>query len=351
MNMTSEDKVGSAPKSGRETFTLMAIACLLISNSHLEGLYPRSWMAADGLLGNSIFFLLAGLGVTMSQSRRPYGLIRFYSRRILRIYPSLIFVVLVGWALGLTPRVNDASEVIQELTWPTGYGFVMLVMLLYPAGWAMARASERVGAWIATGCLLAWLGTVTLAARGIPPGETVLLGHLPKYMWHAFYALVFISGGYFGLCKSKVKIAVMPWLITVGVAGILYVVLKFAYYKTGGFESVSVAVVAGGLQGLVLLMATGLLNLIPTMNATLGAIGLERPLAWLGRSSLQVYLSHMWFARPLSHWDMAWPVKVSVFFLLALTTSVLIRWLIDYVVKYLTGKSHDKKRQQLNTIS
>ena len=158
MNMTSQDKVGSAPKSGRETFTLMAIACLLISNSHLEGLYPRSWMAADGLLGNSIFFLLAGLGVTMSQSRRPYGLIRFYSRRILRIYPSLIFVVLVGWALGLTPRVNDASEVIQELTWPTGYGFVMLVMLLYPAGWAMARASERVGAWIATGCLLAWLG-------------------------------------------------------------------------------------------------------------------------------------------------------------------------------------------------
>jgi fucose 4-O-acetylase-like acetyltransferase len=237
------------------------------------------------------------------------------------------------------------------LVWPTSYGFIMLVMLLYPTGWAMARTSERVGGWIAIGCLLAWLGTITLAARGIPPGETVLLGNLPKYMWRSFYALVFISGGYFGLCRSNNKTSVTPWLITVGLAGILYVVLKFAYYKTGGFESVSVAVVAGGLQGLVLLMVIGLLNLIPTMNATLGAIGLERPLAWLGRSSLQVYLSHMWFARPLAHWDMAWPVKVGVFFLLALATAVLIRWLIDYVVKYLTEKSRDKRMRQADKIS
>lgn len=349
--MLGGEKTKAVAKQGRETFTLMALACLLISNSHLEGFYPRSWMAADGLLGNSIFFLLAGFGVTISQSRRPYGLMRFYSRRILRIYPSLIFVVLVGWTFGLTPRVNGASEVIQELVWPTGYGFIMLVMLLYPAGWAMARASERVGAWIATGCLLAWLGTVTLAARGIPPGETVLLGHLPKYMWHAFYALVFISGGYFGLCKSKSKIAIMPWLFIVAAAGILYIALKFSYYKTGGFEWLSAALVTGGLQGLVLLMVTGLLNLLPTMNAILQAIGLERPLAWLGRSSLQVYLSHMWFGRRLAHWDMAWPVKVGVFFLLALTTAVLIRWLIDYVVKYLTEKSRDKKMRQADKIS
>lgn len=349
--MPGGEKTKTVAKSGRETFTLMAIACLLISNSHLEGFYPRSWMAADGLLGNSIFFLLAGFGVTISQSRRPYGLLRFYSRRILRIYPSLIFVMLVGWALALTPPVNSTLEVIQHLIWPTSYGFIMLVMLLYPAGWAMARASERAGGWIAMGCLFAWLGTIALAARGIPPGETILMGNLPKYMWHAFYALVFISGGYFGLCRSNTKNTVTPWLITVGLVGILYVALKFAYYKTGGFESVSVAVVAGGLQGLVLLMVIGLLNLIPTINATLGAIGLERPLAWLGRSSLQVYLSHMWFGRRLAHWDMAWPVKVCVFFLLALATAVLIRWLIDYVVKYLTEKSRDKRMRQVDKIS
>ena len=88
--------------------------------------------------------------------------------------------MLVGWALGLTPRVNDASEVIQELTWPTGYGFVMLVMLLYPAGWAMARASERVGAWIATGCLLAWLGHGHACSSRYTTGRDSALGTLAK---------------------------------------------------------------------------------------------------------------------------------------------------------------------------
>ena len=226
----------------------------------------------------------------------------------------------------------------------------MLVMLHYPAGWAMARASEHVGGWIAVCCLLTWLGGIALAARSIPPGETVLLGNLPKYMWHAFYTLVFVTGGYFGLGKEISKTAILPWGVGVGLAGIFYVLLKFGYYRAGGFEWVSVAVVAGCLQGLVLFMVVGLLRLLPTMNAVLAMLKLERPLAWLGKSSLQVYLCHLWFARPLAHWEAAWPIKIGVFFVLAISTAVLIRWLIDYVVGYIVRLTHSRRTPQPDAL-
>ena len=38
----------------------MAIAAVLIANSHLERFYPHPWVAGDGLLGNALFFFTAG---------------------------------------------------------------------------------------------------------------------------------------------------------------------------------------------------------------------------------------------------------------------------------------------------
>jgi peptidoglycan/LPS O-acetylase OafA/YrhL len=88
---------------GRDTVILQCLAALLIANSHLEGLYPRSWMAADGLIGNSLFFFLSGFGLMKSGQKSNRSFLNYYLRRIARIYPALWLVMF------LFPLVMEGS--------------------------------------------------------------------------------------------------------------------------------------------------------------------------------------------------------------------------------------------------
>lgn len=93
MGLASTD--ATSEQGNRDTTALQCAASLLIANSHLEAFYPRPWMAADGLPGNSLFFLLSGYGLMRSAKRQDRSFGEYYSRRILRIYPALLLVVLV----------------------------------------------------------------------------------------------------------------------------------------------------------------------------------------------------------------------------------------------------------------
>ena len=58
-----------------DTTALRVLAIVLIANSHLEDLYPFRPLAADGLIGNSLFFMLSGLGITLALGGGRTGLL------------------------------------------------------------------------------------------------------------------------------------------------------------------------------------------------------------------------------------------------------------------------------------
>src|SRR5215831_9694789 len=73
-----------------DTTLVRVLAMVLIANSHLEALYPRPWLAGDGLLGNSLFYVLSGFGLAASAATRGLpGFVPWYTKRLVRIYPSL----------------------------------------------------------------------------------------------------------------------------------------------------------------------------------------------------------------------------------------------------------------------
>ena len=72
-----------------DTTALRVLAIVLIANSHLEDLYPFRQLAADGLIGNSLFFMLSGLGIALSPRTGNSGFFEWYRRRLSRIYPGL----------------------------------------------------------------------------------------------------------------------------------------------------------------------------------------------------------------------------------------------------------------------
>src|SRR6266436_2591637 len=98
------------PSPHKNTLLLQAAAAVLIANSHLEGLYPKSWMAADGFIGNSMFFLLSGYGISLSLKSKPQSFPSYYWRRILRIYPTVWIVQVIFYFLLQSRWKNSSPE-------------------------------------------------------------------------------------------------------------------------------------------------------------------------------------------------------------------------------------------------
>src|SRR5690242_5605616 len=112
-----------------DTTLLMAVAALLVANSHLELFYPRAWLAGDGLIGNSLFFFLAGYGLARSESTRSRGFVSWMCRRTIRILPSLLIVMGV-FAVLIDREWRSWHGVlawVSECLWPTRFTFVQMV--------------------------------------------------------------------------------------------------------------------------------------------------------------------------------------------------------------------------------
>ncbi len=115
-----------------DTTFLKFASVILIVNSHMESLYPRPWMAGDGLLGMAWFFAIAGFGLVLSERGRPRPLIPWYYRRIIRIYPAFWVTVFVAEILGLGQwRHWTAANYVTKLIWPTDLNFIEAIMPAY----------------------------------------------------------------------------------------------------------------------------------------------------------------------------------------------------------------------------
>ncbi len=124
-----------------DTLFLRAIAILLITNSHLDALYavgPLSQLSAGGALGNSLFFMLSGLGLGLGGLKKGTQPFREWMRRRLsRIYPSVwIVVILLAIGFEFSWKIWDMKDYFHELFYPTLYWFisalVVFYLLLYP---------------------------------------------------------------------------------------------------------------------------------------------------------------------------------------------------------------------------
>ena len=72
---------------------LRILAILLIVNSHLAAMYPFPQLAFGGFLGNSIFYLISGVGLSLSYQRNPVSALTWSQKRILKVgIPLLLFI-------------------------------------------------------------------------------------------------------------------------------------------------------------------------------------------------------------------------------------------------------------------
>ncbi|MBY6052625.1 acyltransferase [Cytobacillus firmus] len=104
---------------------LKAMAAILITNAHYRGVYPTDLIANGGLLGDVLFFSVSGFLLVNIR----YKFIRWYWKKLIRIYPTVWIITIVYILLGF--YTFDNWTIGEYLLFPTYYHFIASIILLY----------------------------------------------------------------------------------------------------------------------------------------------------------------------------------------------------------------------------
>jgi peptidoglycan/LPS O-acetylase OafA/YrhL len=293
-----------------DTTVLRVLAIVLIANSHLEDFYPFRQLAADGLLGNSLFFMLSGLGIALSARTGTERFVDWYRRRLFRIYPALWLTMLAGPVLlqGAWRRWT-LVDFLSAFIWPTHYAFLMLIVLFYPAFYLLrALKSARVE----------WSVIVALSAAYI--GVAVVRYDLHVLSWIYYFQMMLVGGLLAGQVTAMASHSRRHLAVLI-VAMVIYVGVKLAM-TTGRIPTH-----IGVLHLLTYPIVISLLGLCTSalVQRLTRLPRLGRVLAFVAGLTLEIYLVHDFVYKDRRVSGLSLPVNLAAFWALTL----LLAWAVS----------------------
>lgn len=121
-------------------YWLKTAAAILITNSHYGDVWPNAAMTVGGHLGNCLYFLLSGFCLYHIRESFP----KWYTKRIIRIYPALWLCVGVNLVVGFF-RIDSFSGLYHCFFYPTWYHFIASIMVLYIVFYALRFLQKKTG--------------------------------------------------------------------------------------------------------------------------------------------------------------------------------------------------------------
>ena len=322
MNAT---RSGDLDQAGRDldTTLLKAIAALLVANSHLEHFYPAAWMAGDGLLGNSLFFLLAGYGLVRSERLRSRPFLRWMWRRIARLYPTLFIVVPVASVLvGGGWRHWGIVDYLRTLVWPTEFTFVQLVVPFYLLFFILMKGRGRAALALAMLLLIVpYLAAYVPDAMRTAPHETLHLGSRPILVHASAYFQVMLLGGWLAW-RDAGRPRRLAWdAAALAVVSVAYAATKLAMFR--GFYASGYAVLHA-LTFAWCLLAFQVLSAPAVMAAARARVTIWRATSFLGALTLEIYVIHSYIAEYPWVYRLGFPTNLVVFWSLTLPLAWIV---------------------------
>lgn len=170
------------------------VAILLVTNSHLDGLYPLPQLATGGALGNALFFAASGYGLALSYKAAPAFFPAWYWQRLMRLYPSVIIVMGIfelGISHSWSPAHWNLSNYFEVFVWPTTAWFISAMLIFYAGLYPAIRLDNRaVYLWSLAalgGCYAyAYVTQVDLMRYSIE-GDT-------RFKWIFYFGLMLMGG-------------------------------------------------------------------------------------------------------------------------------------------------------------
>lgn len=316
----------SRPSDGNDgrldTRLALALATLLITNSHLEAFYPIPQLAGDGLLGNGLFFAVAGLGVARSarRTRRPF--LEYYWRRIKRIYPTVIVVVTAWVIIGSKWSEWRPLDYFAAYVYPTPWPFIAYVMVYYAVFYPFLRYPAR-AVWIGlfAGAIAAF---VWFWIQYPQPPPRLRLGELhPGIYWAFDFGTVVLGCALAFAPPGRARLPLLLCVLSMLFA--LYVAAKYLFV-TGRVSSwhFTVFILSISIVWVLLRIAQ-----TPSVLAFVAARPwLRWVVEWLSRHTLEIYTLQFFFVyrEELSH-GFPFPLNIAMF------------WIVLLPVAWITGRA------------
>jgi peptidoglycan/LPS O-acetylase OafA/YrhL len=297
----------------------MALAALLVANSHLESFYPHPWLAGDGLLGNSIFFFLAGFGLTSSDQTASRTTVGWWWRRIVRLYPAVILATVGLGLLGEGEwRTVKLRDYITTVIWPTRFTFVQMVMPLYAILFVLVRL-KRFSAYpiaIAMAALIytaAYMADVSLTLH-----QPMHLSDRPLLIHATSYLAAMLLGACIAWRRPLSAVASTLSAIMTVVVFNAYVAAKYFMVTGRGVQYYP------ALHLMTLILCVGLFDLLTA----------EPVLAWLRKNNsvwratkfvaaltLEIYVVHVYVVDDAAVAAIPFPLNLGIFWALTLPTA------------------------------
>lgn len=121
---------------------LRLLAIALITNSHFDGVYPANF-SFGGVPGVCLFFLITGFLLTGKGIQQSP--LRWYGRKVRRIYPAVILACIFMIALG-DIRIETPADALKSFIFPTQWWYVECILILYAAFYVIRRyAADHIG--------------------------------------------------------------------------------------------------------------------------------------------------------------------------------------------------------------
>ena len=290
---------------------LRGMAVLIVLASHLSntGLLPRPGLSGTGKSGVYLFFVLSAFLLTRALLQRPLAEFAnpwrwadYALRRVLRIWPLYLFVLLLSWFLtrqgvaGWHYQMDDAALLGhlllregQSVLWSIPVEFVFYLWLPFVAlalAWMQASGQP---AWLEMGVVAV---AVALATWLWPPGET-----LPNDVRLGPYLVVFLCGAYAARLHMRMQVSgwglpvwAWPTMALVALAAWVLVIPSVWAWVLGRPYTVVV--------GQTWFVFHGLLWAVLLLAVLHGPDALRKPFEWApmrlsGVVSFSLYLWHM----------------------------------------------------------
>jgi peptidoglycan/LPS O-acetylase OafA/YrhL len=317
---------------------LRAVSILLVVLYHAQ-----PWLVGGGFIGVDVFFVISGFLITrliLSEMQAgDFSVRKFYARRVRRIFPALIVVLLATWTIGWFLLLPDAFVLLGK-TMAAGVGFVSNLFQLTQVGYFAPDAADNplLHLWslgIEEQFYIVWPGVLLLIASSRRRHLYVLLPALASFGasllifsglndW-AFYSPIpraweLLAGALVAereLAQSSWSTVKLDryhdWLAVIGLA--LIVGAALALGRSSTFPGLNVIFPIAGAV-LLILSPDSLINRFLLSS---------RPMVWLGLISYPLYLWHWPLLSYLSIVRNGVPNFLEIW--LVVLVSVLLAWL------------------------
>ena len=315
---------------------LRCLAGLLIVNSHLEDLYPIRQLAADGLLGNTLFLLLSGYGLASSELKTHHSARQWYARRLRRIYPAVFLVIFFGnYLIGGGWRTWGAADYIRYFIFaggPTrGYYFVFVILVYYLFYyWFVRTRNPRLLGWASLALCAPYL-----AIPYVGRNEVIYYG----FYW-IFYFQVMLFGGWLAYRGRPIEAG--RWrevVLLLGVASV-YLALRFAAMP-GRYERWFFTPALAGVAVCYLLFRLSAPGGL--LTSLLEQRWIARVSALVGGATLELYLLHFHIIRFPPFARCVFPVNVVVVLTVSIAAACALSSAIAVVGAWAI-RSHAERR-------